>query len=404
MPNFRYKARDKYGRAASGTIELEDRETVSSYLKNTGFTPVSIEPAAGVSAAALFILKYKKVNLENLLIFTRQLVTLLSAGMPILMSLEAIKEQTQDKKLKGIVVEIIKGVKAGTDLSYTMSRYPEVFDNLYINMIKAGEAAGILDSILDRLATLIEYQIETGEKIKSATRYPIIVVTTLVAAFLFVVTFVLPRFAELFSRFDVALPLPTRILIAINFIIKNYWYFVAFVLAFSIFILKKYIATKNGRQLWDYIKLKCPIFGPLILKITISRFTRTSAALIKSGIPLLQILDMSSQACGNTVVSDAIYKIRAAVNEGRPMHEGMKATRLFPPIIMQMIAVGENTGKLDELMLRISDYYDRHVDHTLKNLATSIEPILVFCLGGMVLTMALAIFLPMWNIMQLFRR
>ena len=271
-------------------------------------------------------------------------------------------------------------------------------------MVKAGEASGLLDEVLERLANLGEQQMQTNAKIKSATMYPIIVIATLLVAFGVVVTFVLPRFAELFTRFDVELPMPTRILLGVSYVVQHWWHLLAFCVAALVFILKKYINTRQGRILWDSLKLNVPIFGPLVLKIVMSRFTRISSALIRSGIPLLQVLEMASKTVGNVVVGAAINKIRGFVNEGKAMNEVMKNDKLFPPIVTQMVAVGESTGKLEQLLLRISDYYDAQVDHALKNMTTIIEPILIFCLGGMVLVMALGIFLPMWNMVQVFRK
>jgi len=404
MANFKYKVRDKYGRSLDGAMAGENKDAVLAYLKKMGYTPVTIDEVKGNFIAKDFFSRFIKIKQEEMIMFSRQLVTLQSAGLPLLMSLSAIKEQTESKALKEVITEIILDVESGSSFAEALGRHPDVFNDLYVNMVKSGEASGTLDEVLERLAALAEQQMETQSKIKSATMYPIIVILTLVAAFLTVVTFVLPRFAELFIRFKVDLPLPTRILMAINYGVRHYWFIILPMLTAVIFTFKKYIETPAGRIAWDNFKIKVPIFGPLLLKIMMSRFARVTASLVKSGIPLLQVLDMSSKTTGNVIIAKSIENIKSSVNVGKPMHESMRQDKLFPPIVTQMVSVGESTGKLDQLLTRVADYYDRQVDFALKNLTTAIEPILIFCLGGMVLVMALAIFLPLWDMIQVFKR
>ena len=404
MPNFKYKVRDKYGRPLSGTLGGENKDMVLNYLKKMGYTPISVELSIEAFAIKDIFLRFKKVRLEGLIMFTRQLVTLQTAGLPLLMSLSAVKDQTESKMLKNIISQLVLDVEGGSSFSEALARHSDTFDDLYINMVKAGEISGTLDEVLERLAVLTENQLEVRAKIKSATFYPIIVLSTLALAFIAIITFVLPRFADLFSRFNVELPLPTKILLGINFVVRKFWYIIIAAAAALIALFRAYIKTGPGRIMWDMFKLRVPIFGPVVLKISMSRFARVTSSLIKSGIPLLQVLDMSSKTTGNLIVARAIDNIKKAVNDGKPMNEPMKVDRLFPPIVSQMVAVGESTGKLDQLLLRVSDYYDRQVDYTLKNLTTAIEPILIFMLGGMVLTMALAIFLPLWDMIQVFKK
>jgi len=404
MPNFKYKARDKYGKPLTGVITSETRELAFSYIKNSGYIPISVEQFDNPYAEKSFFARFSRVNLEELLAFTRQLVTLQTSGLPLLTSLEALKEQSENKLLKNVIARIIIDIKGGLSFSDALAKHPNIFNELYVNMVRAGEASGKLDEILERLAILSEHQMQTQSKIKSATMYPIIVILTLIGAFVAMIVFVLPKFAELFSSFNVELPLPTRILLGINYVVQNYWYIILAMVGILVFLINRYVNTSIGRRMWDGLKLRIPIFGPLILKIIISRFARITGALIKSGIPLLQVLEMTSKTAGNVIVTESLNKVRRSVNEGKPMHEPMKEDKLFPPLVVHMVAVGENTGKLDHLLSRVSDYYDGQVDYTLKNLTTAIEPILIFCLGGMVLVMALAIFLPMWNLLQVFKR
>ena len=402
--NFKYKVRDKFGRPLDGSMGGENKDAVLNYLKKMGYTIVSIEESAENLAVKDFFSRFRVVKLEDMIMFTRQLVTLQSAGLPLLMSLAAIKEQTESKTLKNVIAQLILDVESGTNFADALGRHPDIFNEIYINMVKSGEASGTLDEVLERLAMLTEQQMETQAKIRSATMYPIIVISTLIIAFLVVVTFVLPRFADLFTRFSVDLPLPTKILLAINYGVKHWWYIILTVLISVIFLFKKYISTQQGRLAWDNFKIKVPVFWPLVLKITMSRFARVTSSLIKSGIPLLQVLEMASKTTGNSIVARSIENIKTSVNNGKPMNEPMRIDKLFPPIVTQMVSVGESTGRLDQLLTRVSDYYDRQVEYTLKNLTTAIEPILIFCLGGMVLVMALAIFLPLWDMIQVFKR
>ena len=285
-----------------------------------------------------------------------------------------------------------------------MSFHKNIFNDLYISMIKVAETGGVLPETLELLANLQEHEEDTRSRIKSATRYPLIVLITLVAAFATLITLVVPRFLNIYQRFDTQLPLPTRILIGINFIISNYWWaIVIFVIAVAI-LVKKFIDTKKGRLLLDKTKLKIPIFGELIVFITMSRFARILSILTKSGVPILQTLDSISKGIGNATMARVIDGIKTGVSHGKGLSAPMKLSKFFPPMVIQMVAVGEETGNLSELLLYVSDYYDSQAEFIIKNLASLLEPLLIVILGAGVLFIALGIFLPMWNLMYLFKR
>ncbi len=404
MPNFRYKIRDKYGRASTGTIESESKETVATHFKKMGYAPILIkEHHLTLNKINLLEKIFHSVKLAELIVFTRQLMTLQRSGVSILVSLESIQEQTSNTYFKGIINEIARDIEAGKNLSETLSKFPKVFSDVYINMIRAGETAGILDSVLDRLANFLEHEQEVNMKIKQATRYPILVVLTISMAFPMAVMFIIPKFSALFARFEAQLPLPTRMLLGLNFILVHYWYLIILAIFGLAIVFKNFINTKKGRYLWDNFKLKVPIFGELTLKISMSRFSRMTSVLSSSGIPILNALGIVKGGIGNKIVSNSIENIIEAVNEGKGMVEPMKASGLFPSIVMQMVKIGEETGKIDDLLLKVADYYDSQVDYTVRNLTVLIEPILIFIIGILVLILALAIFLPMWNLMSLFR-
>ncbi|MCM8779823.1 MAG: type II secretion system F family protein [Candidatus Omnitrophica bacterium] len=403
MPFYNYKARDKFGKLISASTGAPSEAAAVAQLKQSGYIVVSLEEAKEKKGPAKFYF-FKKVKTAELNMLTRLFYTLQKAGLPIIEALAGIAEQLPSKILKGAVVNIVKDVESGASLSVAFGKYPRIFNELYINMLKAGEVAGTLDDNLERLAILGENEEKTNMRIKSATRYPIIVVATMSLAFIFLTNFIMPRFAALYAQFNVALPLPTRMLLALNVITTKYWWVALVIVMLLLLVFKKFVSTKIGRFWWDGLKLKVPIFGPLVLKLSMARFARVTGVLMKSGIPILSILDLSRDSAGNAVIARTIMDIRKSVNEGKGMTEPMKQSGMFPPVVIQMVAAGEEVGKIDELLLHVADYYDQQVDFIINNLVTLIEPILIFALGCAVLLLALAIFLPIWNMASLFRR
>jgi len=404
MPNYQYKARDNFSKPVSGVMSADDENAVATKLNQLGVTPISITETKQESKVNKFLSSVVKVKFSDLNMFTRQLATLQKAGLPILLALSALHEQTENKIFKEVIAQISRDIESGLSLSGALGKYPLIFDQLYINMVASGELSGRLDQVLERLATLREHDQTIRLRIKSATRYPLIVVIAIVVGFIILTTLVVPRYAQIYAQYTTALPLPTQILLGINYAVTKLWWLLIIVGAVVYFLFKRYIRTKLGRLTWDSLKLKVPVFGPLLLKLSISRFTRVTGTLMRSGIPILKILDISSGATGNVVISKAILNIKDNVAEGKGMSEPMKISGLFPPIVTQMVAVGEETGKLDELLIHVSNYYDEQVDYTINNLTSLIEPILIFLLGLAVLFMALGIFLPMWNLMSIFKK
>ena len=274
---------------------------------------------------------------------------------------------------------------------------------MYVSMIQAGETAGILDDILERLALLAEHEAETRARVKAAVRYPMIVVIAICVAFAVLVTFVIPKFVAVFAQFKTELPLPTRILIHINYIVQHYWYLIILGIGFSVWGVLWYVRTPKGRWQWDRVKLRLPVFGLLFQKVALSRFARIFGALQKSGISMILTLEIAAETTGNVVIARAVEEMSDSLREGKNLHEPMEASGMFPPLIVQMMAVGEETGDIDIMLNKVADYYDSDVEYTLRNLSTMIEPILLLFIGGMVLFLALAVFLPMWNVMNLFK-
>lgn len=400
--NYRYRARDRQGKLVSGVISGEEKSSIAKHLSTMGYIPISIEEEKERPIPKLFDI-FKTVTQDDVNMFTRQLLTLQRAGIPLLSGLNILEKQTKSVYFKDVIKEISAHVEEGTSLSDAMGKYPKIFSEFYVNMIKAGEASGLIDEILERLAEFGEKEIDSRAKIKAATRYPMMTLAALFIAFIIVVTFVIPKFASIFSQFKTALPLPTRILLGLSVISKRYWYIIIAITVVIVTLFRKYINTKEGRFRWDSFKLKVPIFGPIASMFAMSRFARTMSILIRSGLPILQVLEMTSRTVGNVVIARVVDNIAESAREGKGMSEPMGLSGIFPPIVVHMVAVGEDTGKTGELLMKVSEYYDQQSDYSTKNLTTMIEPLFILILGVMVLTMALAIFLPMWNLITLFK-
>ncbi|MFC1674549.1 type II secretion system F family protein [Candidatus Omnitrophota bacterium] len=401
MANFKYKARDKFAKAVSGTIVAKDKDDAAKKLKSMDYTPVSISQAKEIGAEK-FLRKLKRVKPQDLNAFTRQLYSMQKAGVPLLSSFQAIAGQMNNAYFKLVIEEIARDVRGGLSFSDALKKHPQVFDEIYTNMIAAAERGGAMVGVLERLNGLIEQEIDTQQQIKAATRYPLIAFFVLCAGFLIVVTFVIPRFAALYGQFNAVLPLPTRILIGLNIVISRFWYIFFIALGVSSYAFIHFIHSQFGRPVWDNFKLKLPVLGPLLSMFIMARFTRITAMLIKSGIPILEVFDLVGRTLGNVIIARAVANIRSSVSQGKGISEPMKVTALFPPVVVQMVAIGEQTGKVDELLFSVADYYDRESGYMIKNLTTYIEPVLIFVLGMMVLLMALGIFMPMWNLIKVF--
>lgn len=403
MPTYRYRARDKHGSLFTGTIESTGQDAVAAQLDHLGYIPVAIEPERERPSLPDWLGGLGGVKPQDLIIFTRQLATLISAGLPFMTSFEALIEQTEDKRLKAVITQVRADVERGSAFADALAKHPKVFSKLYVSMIRAGETGGVLDEILARLATLAEHEAETRARIKAATRYPKIVIVAILVAFGILVTFVIPRFAALYANFKVSLPLPTRILIGINDLVHGYWYLILGGALLLFFGVRWYINTQSGRLQWDGVKIRLPVFGPIFLKTALSRFSRIFGTLTRSGLPILQTLEIVSETVGNVVIARAVDDIQESARQGRGIVQPMRVSRVFPPVVIQMVAIGEETGKMEEMLMKVSQYYDQEVEYSIRNLSATLEPLLLTLIGGVVLFMALAIFLPWWNLINVFR-
>lgn len=405
MPTYTYKARSQTGELLSGVIDSPTPEAAAEQLFSKGYTPVNIELAGKVSSTSANIFDiFNRVKSEDLIVFSRQLATLVASGISFLRSLDTLSEQTKNKKLKNIIEEIKKSIEGGSSFSEALMKFPDVFSPLYVNMIRVGEEGGVLDDILERLASLLEHEATTKARMKAATRYPLIVIVSITIAFLVLTTFVVPKFAALYQSAKVELPLPTRIIIFLNKAIRNYWPFLIGGAAGIIIAVRSYIKTPSGRWNWDKVKLKIPIIGSVVEKTVMSRFSRIFSTLYRSGIPMLHTLDIVSGTLGNVIIARAVEVIKESVREGKGLAQPMTSTMVFPPMVIQMVAVGEETGALDDMLTKVSDYYDLEVEYAIRNLSTTLEPILLLFLAGIILFLALGIFLPIWDMINVMKR
>lgn len=405
MPTYSYKVRNQIGEIISGVIDAPNTDSVAEQLFSKGYTPVKIEAeeeikSSGESGWQIF----DKVKDEDLIVFSRQLATLVTSGISFIRSLDTLSEQTKSKKLRKIIEEIRRDVERGSSFSDALAKFPKVFSTLYISMVKVGEEAGVLDDILNRLSSLLEHDATTRARVKAATRYPLIVIISMIFAFLVLTTFVVPKFASLYQSAKVELPFPTRVLIFLNQAIRGYWPLLFAAVAGVIFAFRGYIKTPSGRWNLDKFKLKVPIIGSVVEKTVMSRFARIFSTLYSSGIPMLHALDIVAGTLGNIIIARAVEVIKESVREGKGLAVPMASTMVFTPMVTQMVAVGEETGALDDMLTKVADYYDLEVEYAIKNLATTLEPVLLVFLAGGILFLALGIFLPIWDMMKVMRR
>jgi len=404
MPAFRYHAVSSAGLAQQGLIEAPDLDRAVEQIRTMGLTPVRMDADSGAgSDSRSFPLFRKRVSTRDLILFTRQLETMLESGLPILASLETLHEQTAHPELRLAIDRVRADVEQGGTLTDGLRRHPRCFPNLYANLVHAGEEGGMITSMLDRIASLLEYAEETEQRIRAATFYPLLIICELVLAFGVLVKFVLPRFASLFRNLNTELPLPTRVLIGTSDFIDHYWYLCLALIAGLTVAAVFWYRTEDARRRIDRFILTMPIFGEIFLKSIVSRFARVLAALVAGGIPIVQALEISRGALDNRVMEDEIDRMRDGLIAGQGLAEPLRGSEIFPPLVTRMLAVGEETGAIDKMLVRVARYYDQDVDYTIKNLSTAIEPILLLVLGAAVLFTALAVFLPLWNLMNAFR-
>lgn len=404
MATYRYKARDKAGELVIGKLEGDDEANIISSLDRLGYTVVEVTLQGKVPFSLKELSEhFKGISRQEVNIFTRQLATLIRAGLALAPSLATICEQTENKKFKILLEDIQQAVQAGTSFSEALAQHPKIFSELFVSMIEVGETGGLLDLVLDRLAILGVQEQETNSRIKSAMVYPIALVVIAFVVVNFMIVGVLPKFVMVFSAAQAKLPLPTQIVLGLSWVIRKFWFVIIIAFGLISMAFKKYISKPEGKFRFHSWLLKLPIFGKLYIKIQISRFARTLSALTSSGITLLQGLAVVEKTISNVVMRRAIQNIRLSITEGRSLVEQFKASGFFTPMVVQMIATGEKTGKLDQMLEEIAAFYEPEIEYTIKNLTTLLEPAMLLFMGVMVGFIALSVLLPIFKLMKVFR-
>lgn len=401
MPHFAYTGRDERGRMVQGELEGARSNDIAAELVSAGITPIEITAVAtpgGEGPGLLERLTEKKVTQSDLLLFSRQMNTLLKAGVPIMSALKGLEQPGEDTGLTRIIRELREGLENGNELSTCLARQPKVFDPFYVSMVRVGEFTGSLQEIFLRLFHHLEFDKFMRDQVRSATRYPTFVIITMAIAIGVINVFVIPTFAKAYAGFKAELPVITKGLIAFSNFTVAYWPALIFFLAVLAFGFRVYINTARGRLVWDELKLRLPIAGPIIRNATLARFARSFALAIRSGVPAVQALTIVADTVDNEYMGRKIEAMREGVERGEALRRTAVMADIFTPIVLQMLAVGEETGEVDEMMGEIAEMYQRDVEYSLKNLSSQIEPVLIVGLGALVLLLALGVFLPIWDL------
>jgi len=397
MAKFHYIIEDKDGKKLEGILEAVSEQKAHTFLTERRYEVIELTVYRQPFSIEKWSEKFAKVKLTGFNFFVRQLATLLKAGVPMLTALTTLQEGIKDPLLRQTVQEVYQDIEKGSSFSEAVTRHPRVFNYFFTATIRSGEAIGELDTVLLRLAEMLEKDYMLTSKVKSAMRYPILALSVMLVAFLAMTLFIIPRFKVLFEGFGAELPLPTRILMGASEAVTHYWYIVLLIItAVSVGIYRHY-QTRKGRLFWDGLLIRLWIIGPFLTNAIFSRFTRMLGMMLKSGVNILQGLELIAEIVGNAVMRETILRIRERVSQGSSMAEQMSQEKIFSPVVVQIVRVGEESGKMDDLLLQIANYYDAELETMSKNMESMIEPIFILMLAALVLLMALGIFLPMWN-------
>ena len=412
MANYSYSARDASGSLVKGTLEAANQNAAAQAILSRQLIPVKIEEAKNKPAkkakssdkkagsglnVELFV---PKVTLADLVIFSRQMHSLMKAGIPILRAVKGLGETTSSKRMQAALEDVSDQLERGRNLSSAMNQHPEIFEQLYVSIVHVGENTGQLDMAFLQLAEYLEREQETRKQIKSATRYPMFVLLAIIAALVIMNIFVIPTFKGMFDKLGADLPPLTQFLLSMSDFFIHKWQFLIAGIVGGVFLLKRYLNTKDGQYRWDRYKLRLPAVGDILERSLLSRFCRSFSMMLKAGVPLTHALNLTADAVANAYVSSRIVGMRQNIERGESLARVAQSSGLFTPLVMQMVNVGEETGRIDELLEEVADYYEREVDYDLKSLTSKIEPILISIVSAMVLVLALGIFTPMWDMMN----
>jgi type IV pilus assembly protein PilC len=397
MPNYVWKGRNRAGLIQEGVLAADSKDVALTTLRRQNIVVTGIrERGKEISLAKMG----RNVNPKTLAVFTRQFSVMIDAGLPLVQCLEILANQQEHKSFQRILLQVRQDVEAGSTLADAMRRHPKAFNNLYVNMVAAGEAGGILDTILQRLSVYIEKAVKLSSQVKAALIYPIAVIIIAMIVVAVILLKVIPTFAALFTSLGAELPFPTRVVIAASNFLARWFIVVLMVIAAGVYGFRRYYATYNGRRVIDGIVLKLPVLGSIMRKIAVARFCRTLATLTSSGVPILEALDITARTSGNAIIEDAIIVVRKAVEGGKTIVEPLRETGVFPNMVVQMIGVGEQTGALDAMLNKIGDFYEDEVDAAVAGLVKLLEPVMIFILGTIIGGIVIAMYLPMFTLIN----
>jgi type IV pilus assembly protein PilC len=407
MPTFSYTARDRAGQQSTGVIAAKDPTEVREVLRNKDLFVTQIKeksgPSQGSGGGLFSAFSKKKVKLTDMVVMSRQLATLVRAGISIVECLYAVAEQTENPVLKHTLSDIRLDVLTGSTLTDAMRKHPKVLSETYTSLVQAGETGGVLETTLEIAATQFDQEAELREKVKAAFVYPIIVLVASVGVVFFMLVFIVPVFAKVYEQFHAQLPAVTQLLVTMSFVIVHYWWMVLLCGIGIVMAFKRYIQTPTGRKIFDQIMLKLPLLGKLNRKIAVSRFTQTFAGAIKAGVPILRALAISAQTSGNVIIMDAIKKVANFVKEGATLSVPLEQTGQFPPMVTRMVSAGEQSGNLDTMLEEITKFYNRDIEYTVGKLTRIMEPAMTVVVGGIVLFVLLALYMPIFNLTNVVR-
>jgi len=396
---YDYKVRDRTGNLVTGQLAGDSETLVLEKLRQMGMTPVEVKKAnAGLKME--INLRPGRVKLKQVAIFCRQFATMVNSGLPILRALSILADQTESKELAKVLVQARTDVEQGSSLSAAMGKHPKAFNNTFIAMVKAGETGGVLDDVLLQLADQIEKEVSLRRQIKSAMTYPVVVVALVVLIMSAMLLFIVPQFETIYASLDSKLPLPTTILLAMSRVFTKYWWMVIMASVGAAILFKRYKKSDGGRARIDAIKIKVPVFGPLFHKVAIARFSSTLSMLMRAGVPILQALEIVKDTVNNQVISSAVEDVKTSVREGESIAKPLGKHSVFPPMVVQMMAVGEETGAVDTMLDKVSEFYNQEVKATVEALTSLIEPLLIAVIGGAVGAAVVALYMPMFNIIN----
>jgi type IV pilus assembly protein PilC len=403
MPTtYAYKVRDRKGSLVTGEIVADGPDLVFSKLREMHYIPLEVKPKSSGLKKEFHLLP-EKAKLKDLSVMSRQFATMVNSGLPLLRTLAILEEQTPGKYLGKVIGEMRLDIEQGLSLSAAMAKHPRAFNNLFVSMVRAGEMAGTLDDVLLRLADTLEREVSLRRQIKSAMTYPIVVSGLVVVILTAMLLFVVPTFKDLYQDLGGTLPLPTRILVAVSDIVRQYFLFVFAAMFVVAWLIRRWSKTTKGRMALDRFKLKIPIFGSLFHKSALSRFSRTLSVMSRSGVPILQALDIVQETVNNAVVAEAVKDLQAGVKEGESLATPLSKHEVFPPMVVQMIAVGEETGSLDTMLEKVANFYDEEVTAAVESLTSMIEPVLIAVVGGAVGAIVISLYLPTFKIFELIK-